>query len=49
MIDRPDAQGVRAAGAELGMSLSPEDSASFLGLMEGLFEAYDLVDSMESP
>ena len=48
MIDRPDSEGVRAAGAELGMRLSLEDSASFLGLMEGLFEAYDLVDDMES-
>ncbi len=49
MIDRPDASEVRVAGAELGLSLSVEDSASFLGLMEGLFEAYDLVDDMESP
>ncbi|WP_299409697.1 amidase [uncultured Roseobacter sp.] len=49
MIDRPDASDVRAAGAELGLALSAEDSASFLGLMGGLFEAYDLVDEMESP
>lgn len=49
MIDRPDTEGVRAAGAELGLNLSSEDSASFLGLMSGLFEAYDLVDSMDSP
>lgn len=49
MIDRPDADEVRAAGAELGLNLSADDSASFLGLMGGLFEAYDLVDGMESP
>ncbi|WP_299918970.1 amidase [uncultured Roseobacter sp.] len=49
MIDRPEASDVRAAGAELGLALSAEDSASFLGLMGGLFEAYDLVDEMESP
>ncbi|WP_299738697.1 amidase [uncultured Roseobacter sp.] len=49
MIDRPNASDVRAAGAELGLALSAEDSASFLGLMGGLFEAYDLVDEMESP
>lgn len=49
MIDRPDAAGVRAAGVELGLALSAEDSASFLGLMGGLFDAYDLVDEMEGP
>ncbi|WP_300063098.1 amidase [uncultured Roseobacter sp.] len=49
MIERPDAEGVQAAGAELGLHLSLQDSASFLGLMEGLFEAYDLVDGMQAP
>ncbi|WP_227268192.1 amidase [Roseobacter weihaiensis] len=49
MIDRPDAAAVRAAGAELGLALSAEDSASFLGLMAGLFDAYDLVDGMDAP
>ncbi|MCV3271899.1 amidase [Roseobacter sinensis] len=49
MIDRPEVNDVQAAGAELGLTLSAEDSASFLGLMGGLFDAYDVVDDMKSP
>lgn len=49
MVKRPDTVELQAVGAELGMSLSAADSASFLGLMEGLFEAYDLIDEMEPP
>lgn len=49
MIDRPEAAEVRVVGAELGLTLTAADSASFLGLMGGLFEAYDLVDDMEYP
>ena len=49
MITRPDIAEVQEAGAELGLKLSLQDSASFLGLMGGLFDAYDLVDGMESP
>lgn len=46
---RPDAAAVQTAGAELGLSLSDEDAASFLGLMQGLFDAYDTVDAMAEP
>ncbi len=48
MINRPDASEVRTAAAELGLTLDAEASASFLGLMGGLFEAYDLVDQMDN-
>jgi amidase len=48
MIERPDVAEVKRAGSELGMSLSDADSASFLGLMEGLFQAYDVVEDMEA-
>ncbi|MEP1611128.1 MAG: amidase [Roseobacter sp.] len=49
MIKRPNIAEIQDAGAELGLHLSTDDGASFLGLMEGLFEAYDLVEEMESP
>lgn len=49
MIKRPEIGDVQDVGSELGMTLSQQDGASFLGLMEGLFEAYDLVEDMESP
>lgn len=45
-IRRPDAKEVQTAGRELGLSLSDADSESFLGLMQGLFDAYDAVDGM---
>ncbi|WP_226580580.1 amidase [Acuticoccus sediminis] len=48
-IQRPDAGAIAAVGAELGLSLSPADAASFLGLMQGLFDAYDVVDHMAEP
>lgn len=49
MVKRPEVGDVQKAGSELGMTLSEQDGASFLGLMEGLFEAYDLVDEMDVP
>jgi amidase len=45
-IRRPDAAELRAAGRELGLDLSDADARSFLGLMQGLFDSYDLVDGM---
>lgn len=45
-VRRPDAKELQQTGRELGLTLSDDDSASFLGLMQGLFEAYDLVDGM---
>ncbi len=47
MVNRPDVNEIGAAGAELGFRFSQEDCASFLGLMEGLFEAYDAVEDMD--
>lgn len=48
-IKRPDVKELQQAGSELGLSLSEDDSASFLGLMQGLFDAYDAVDTMVEP
>ncbi|MDW3221555.1 MAG: amidase [Paracoccaceae bacterium] len=47
-IDRPSETELKEAGAELGLFLSSDDAASFLGLMEGLFEAYDAVNGMDN-
>lgn len=49
MVKRPEVGDIQQVGAELGMTLSEQDGASFLGLMEGLFEAYDLVEEMPAP
>ena len=46
MVNRPEMADVQAAGEELGLTLSDQDAASFLGLMEGLLQAYDLVEEM---
>ncbi|UOM35189.1 amidase [Acuticoccus sp. I52.16.1] len=48
-IQRPDAGAVAEAGAELGLNLSPADAASFHGLMQGLFDAYEQVAAMAEP
>ncbi|MEM7527642.1 MAG: amidase [Pseudomonadota bacterium] len=48
-IRRPNATEIREAGAELGLTLSPADAESFLGLMQGLFDSYDIVDAMVEP
>lgn len=48
-IRRPDAKELQRAGGELGLTLSDQDSESFLGLMQGLFDAYDAVDGMAEP
>ncbi|MEL6210316.1 MAG: amidase, partial [Pseudomonadota bacterium] len=45
-IRRPGPGEIREAGAELGLSLSEADAESFLGLMQGLFDSYDIVDAM---
>ncbi|MEO1680428.1 MAG: amidase [Pseudomonadota bacterium] len=48
-IRRPGPGEIREAGAELGLSLSEADAESFLGLMQGLFDSYDIVDQMVEP
>jgi amidase len=45
-IQRPSAQDLQQAGSELGLHLSEADAESFLGLMQGLLDAYNTVDSM---
>ncbi|MEM1384124.1 MAG: amidase [Pseudomonadota bacterium] len=45
-IRRPGPGEIRAAGAEIGLTLSEADATSFLGLMQGLFDSYDIVDAM---
>lgn len=49
MIKRPDIAELRQTGAELGFDLTANDSASFLSLMAGLFDAHDLVDGVAYP
>ncbi|MEM6973145.1 MAG: amidase [Pseudomonadota bacterium] len=48
-IRRPGPDEIRTAGAELGLTLSEADATSFLGLMQGLFDSYDIVDAMVEP
>ena len=48
-VRRPDSKELQQAASELGLSLSDDDSTSFLGLMQGLFDAYDAVDGMAEP
>ena len=48
-IRRPSASDLRQSGQELGLNLSDADAQSFLGLMQGLFDAYDVVDDMVEP
>ncbi len=48
-IKRPSPAQLRETGAELGMTLTEADAESFLGLMGGLFDAYDAVDTMVEP
>lgn len=48
-IQRPDVTDVQNAGRELGLTLTDNDAGSFLGLMQGLFDAYDAVDDMVEP
>ncbi|MEM8595776.1 MAG: hypothetical protein AAGF76_04845, partial [Pseudomonadota bacterium] len=48
-IRRPGPGEIRDAGAELGLTLSEADAESFLGLMQGLFDSYDIVDTMVEP
>lgn len=49
MLERPSTDELNKAAGELGLTMSSADSVSFLGLMEGLFEAYDRVDAMKEP
>ncbi len=48
-IRRPGADELRAVGRELGLALSEADAESFRGLMQGLFDSYDIVDAMTEP
>lgn len=45
-VVRPNADQLRAAGLEIGLHLSDADARSFLGMMQGLLDAYDVVDEM---
>src|SRR5262245_36854895 len=48
-VKRPTLAQLHAVARDLGMTLSDEDAASFLGLMQGSFAAYDVVDAMPEP
>lgn len=45
-IQRPNASQLHTVASELGMTLSAADAESFLGLMQGTFDAYDAVEQM---
>jgi amidase len=45
-VKRPTPTQLHAVAHDLGMTLSDEDVASFLALMQGSFGAYDAVDAM---
>jgi amidase len=45
-VRRPSVQELQQAGSELGLNLSVTDAESFRGLMQGLLDAYDVVDGM---
>lgn len=49
MVERPTTGELVEAAGELGLTVSSADSVSFLGLMEGLFEAYDRIDTIKEP
>ena len=42
-VKRPTADQLRAIAADLGMSMSDVDLASYLGIMQANFAAYDVV------
>ena len=45
-VKRPTLAQLHAVARDLGMTLSDDDAASFLALMQGSFGAYDAVDAM---
>jgi amidase len=45
-VKRPTADQLRAIAADLGMSMSDDDLASYLGIMQANFAAYDVVAAM---
>jgi len=45
-ITRPTALQIVEVAAELGMTLSAEQAAGYLALMQPNFDAYDIVDAM---
>ena len=45
-VQQPTPEQVRAAGAEMGLSLTDADVHSFIGLMKGCVDAYGVVDAM---
>ena len=48
-VRRPNPAEIKEAAAELGFGFSDEDAESFRGLMEGLFDRYDVVNGLVEP
>ena len=48
-VKRPTPAQLQAVAKDLGMTLTDDDVASFLALMQGSFSAYDAVDAMPDP
>ncbi|KUJ78483.1 amidase [Ruegeria profundi] len=47
MFQKPTVEQVQETASELGMALPPEKAAAFLNEMGPVFEAYDLLDSLD--
>lgn len=45
-ITRPTAARIQEMAEDFGMAFSPEEAAEYLSLMQGNFDAYDLVDAL---
>ncbi|MDO7900517.1 amidase [Pseudomonas sp. K1(2024)] len=45
-IDRPTAEQLQALAQRLHMHLTPEQASEYLALMQGSFQAYDLIDEL---
>ncbi|PTW61358.1 amidase [Breoghania corrubedonensis] len=48
-VTRPSATEVAAIAAKLGMTMSEAEAGDYLALMQGNFDAYDLIDALPDP
>ena len=48
-IKRPNAEDVAELAASLHMNMTVEEAGSYLSLMGGMFDAYDVVDELPNP
>lgn len=48
-IKRPTAEDVAELAASLHMNMTVEEAGSYLALMGGMFDAYDVIDELPNP